>query len=192
MPEGVSVLFFLLMITSGLVLATAPASVQAEPPLVRDEYEWGTDVLDHVGNVGLYNSLAVDDDGTLHAVYYGATNNDLKFANNTGGYWSSYTVDTVGEVGMRASLVLDSNGDPHIMYIDESDPEHFRVKCATYSPWNREVVSSGGSVISASSLVVDNAGNVHMVYVEDDNLVYANNVGGSWTRLVLDQIGGGR
>ena len=45
---------------------------------------WQTETVDSAGNLGWFNFLALDTNGTPHISYYDSTNEDLKYANKTG------------------------------------------------------------------------------------------------------------
>lgn len=72
-------------------------------------------------NVGLYTSLAVASDGTLHVSYFDATNGALKYARKSANKWELHTVDKNGKmVGRFTSLTLASN-NPVIAYFVKDD-----------------------------------------------------------------------
>jgi hypothetical protein len=54
---------------------------------------WGFEVVDSLGNVGKYSSIAIDSDNDIHIAYFDATNNRLKYAKGTPCNWKVYTVD---------------------------------------------------------------------------------------------------
>lgn len=119
--------------------------------------EWQTEVVDGMGNVGLYSSLVVDENGWQYCSYYDKANGDLKYAVWNGVSWDIEVVDSIGDVGMYTSLALDSNGNPHISYYDDTNHD------LKYAWWNEdaiepswviETVASVGDVGWGTSLVL--------------------------------------
>ncbi len=75
---------------------------------------WEIEVVDEVGNVGHWTSLALGPSGWPHISYWDATNDDLKYAYRDASGWHTETVDAAGDVGWHTSLALDRSGRPHI------------------------------------------------------------------------------
>ena len=86
----------------------------------RQVLSWNFQVVDSVDDVGMFSSLAVDNNQISHVSYYDATNGDLKYAVRQGGNWSSEVVDSVGDVGQYSSIALTVNGEPGISYYDKT------------------------------------------------------------------------
>ncbi len=81
---------------------------------------WYCETVDSGGDVGKYNSIAINPTVALPVIaYYDATNKALKLA-RWGGQagWDIRTVDDTdpGPVGLYTSLKIDSDGWPHISY----------------------------------------------------------------------------
>ncbi len=76
------------------------------------------EVVDNVGNVGQYSSVAVDAANNVHISYYDATLGHLKYALKSGGGWSTQVVDSSQNTGQGSSLALFFNGQPGISYFD--------------------------------------------------------------------------
>jgi len=120
--------------------------------IYRDEQGWSTPVvLDAVGDVGRYASIAFGPDGDLHAAYYDATNKDLKYLHKKAAtaQWSSGKVlDAAGDVGRFASLGVSARGYPNIAYYDaDTQSLKFLSKTKTTAPhWDApQVIASGGA-----------------------------------------------
>ncbi|MEE8421364.1 MAG: hypothetical protein V3S31_01155 [Dehalococcoidia bacterium] len=67
-------------------------------------YEWGTDI-------------AVGPDGTVHAVYFDASNRDLVYARNDGSGWTTEPIYENGDAGRFAVIALDEEGRPHVAFV---------------------------------------------------------------------------
>ncbi len=113
---------------------------------------WTTpEILDTVGDVGLYASMAFGPDGTLHAAYYDATNKDLKYMTKdiSSAKWSAGKVlDADGDVGRFASLDVSARGYPNIAYYDaDSQSLKFLSKTKATTPqWDKpQVIATGGA-----------------------------------------------
>ena len=85
---------------------------------------------DTSGDVGWHTSIAIDSNDAVHISYRDDTNQDLKYATNTSGYWATVSVDTSGDVGSFTSIVIDSNDAVHISYYDDTN---YDLKYATCS-----------------------------------------------------------
>ncbi|MCK5641050.1 MAG: hypothetical protein KAJ19_09645, partial [Gammaproteobacteria bacterium] len=69
---------------------------------------WDTRIIDQTNVVGLYSSIAIDEDGNAYISYYDETDQDLKCAENQSGTWNMETVDSAGDVGKYSSIAVDS------------------------------------------------------------------------------------
>lgn len=116
-------------------------------------------------NVGMGNSLALDDHGNAYITYYHS--DGLYYARQTGTSWSIVKVDDVaplgGWLGYRSSLVLNSRGFPRISYEDAGI-----LKFAFWdgTKWNTQVLvgAMAGSPFLFSSMTIDSAGTVYVGY----------------------------
>lgn len=81
-------------------------------------------LIDFLGSVGRYTSLAIGTDGNPVMSYYDATHGDLKVAHCddpacAGGGETVSTVDATGDAGGYSSLAIGSDGNPVISYQDQ-------------------------------------------------------------------------
>ena len=120
--------------------------------IYRDEQGWSTPVvLDAVGDVGQYASMAFGPDGALHVAYYDATNKDLKYLHKeaAAAQWSVGNVlDAAGDVGRFTSLGVSARGYPNIAYYDADNQSlKYLSKTKKTAPhWdNVQVIASGAS-----------------------------------------------
>ena len=86
-----------------------------------------TMVIDQVGNVGWYTSLASGADGRQHITYQDRANLDLKYAAcasacGSASNWTKGFIDQTGSVGQHSSLEVGSNGRRHVAYRDRDQP----------------------------------------------------------------------
>lgn len=154
----------------------------------------------HSGRLmGVYSSLALDDDGNAYVAYNDLQNKDLWFASNSGGTWTTELVDSEGDVGHLFSMDIDRERNAHISYLDRVNaiPNDFDsvgyLKYATNAGgnWNTsDILQITSSYVQVSSLKVDSQGKVHIVFYngvnESKGLWYANNTAGSWTTNLIE------
>jgi hypothetical protein len=134
------------------------------------------------GDVGKYNSIAIDSNNTLHISYRDSTNGDLRYATcssscTSASSWTRSTIDSDGNVGSRTSIAIDSNGAVHISYYDITNGD---LKYATdqSGSWANTTVDSVGTVGKYSSIAIDANDVVHISYYDATNkdLKYASNM----------------
>jgi hypothetical protein len=127
--------------------------------IYRDEQGWSTPVvLDAVGDVGQYASMAFGPDGALHVAYYDATKKDLKYLHKeaTAAHWPVGNVlDAVGDVGRFASVGVSARGHPNIAYYDTDNQSlKFLSKTKKTAPhWDKAQVIASGAAGQYASLV---------------------------------------
>ncbi len=127
--------------------------------IYQDEQGWSTPVvLDAVGDVGQYASMAFGPDGALHVAYYDATNKDLKYLHKeaAAAQWSvEHVLDGAGDVGRFASLGVSARGYPNIAYYDADNQSlKFLSKTKKTAPhWDNVQVIASGAAGQHASLV---------------------------------------
>ena len=147
----------------------------------RDETNWHSEILDSEGNVGAFNSLALDQDDRPHIGFYDTRNYDLKYAWYSGSDWRIETVDDA--IVSSLCLALDVGGRPHISYRSRD-----RLKYAWHdgAEWQIEIVDNDISLGGSNSLALDQAGRPHISYAAQDNLKYAWHDGAIWHVETVD------
>lgn len=132
---------------------------------------FNTVVVDAIGDVGQYSSIALDSDNIPHISYFDADNGDLKCADMSNGTWSTQVVDGVGDVGLYSSLVIDSWNNRYISYYYEGN-EYLKLAYTetSTSPWEK-VLGPSVRIVSAksTSLVLESMNINPMVAFFDDN-----------------------
>jgi hypothetical protein len=93
-----------------------------------------TTLVDTVGNVGEFASIAVGTGGLPVVSHYSSTAGDLKVARCndpacTGGDETNSTVDATGVVGQYSSIAIGADGLPVVSYWDVSNGDLEVVKC---------------------------------------------------------------
>lgn len=132
---------------------------------------WDIQIVDNIGNVGKYSSLAFDRHAHAHISYFDETNSVLKYAAWDGANWRIQFVDIDGEVGQYTSLALDYSGSPAISYFDVA---HSAIKLAwlTGDTWQIRMVKTvflaadDDEGISETSLLFDTEGNPLIGYLD--------------------------
>jgi PKD repeat protein len=145
---------------------------------------WVTETVDSAGQVGYYNSLALDADGYPH-ISYQDWDNGLRYAYYDGSQWISETLDNSGFMNFT-SLALDSADLPHISYYYVWTGD---LKYARYdgTDWNIEVVDEAGDVGYGTSLALDTMDQPHISYATNGGgLRYAYFTGTAWVTETVD------
>ena len=141
---------------------------------------WRVSVVDSLGDVGRFPSLAVDAAGDLHVAYYhhlGDNAGAIRYARRTGGVWAIADVDTLADVqlgftGARRNVALevDDTGVAHLVYGDQSVVRYAQ---GTPGAWTYQTVVDETATQTVLGQQVDMArcaadGSAHIVYYEYD------------------------
>lgn len=99
------------------------------------------------GDVGLYTSLVVADDGSVWVAYQDVTAGSLKVAKRTGRTWEVEVADTTTsftakKAGMFTSIAIDAEGNPVVAHHDGGTGE-LRIARRTGGSWQAETAWTG-------------------------------------------------
>ena len=154
---------------------------------------WVNITVDAPGQVGEYNSIAVDSEDVVHIAYFSykddtnALTQDLKYATCASSCastssWSNITLDATGFVGERTSIAVDSNDGVHISYTDNTNNAlkytMCSSSCGTASSWsNVSVDDIGTGDTKPTDIAIDSNDAVHIAYhwqgISNLNIRYA-------------------
>ena len=115
-------------------------------------------VIDSIGDVGNYSSMAMDSNGKMHISYVDITNTQVKYATDKSGAW----VDAVvGTGGGYTSIALDSNNNVHIAYILSLNLYHATDKTGS---WVSSVADSTSGTGFYATIAIDSNDKVHIAH----------------------------
>lgn len=128
---------------------------------------WTTQFVQAASNVGMYTSLAVNNQNQPRITYYDGGAGTLKYAAYDGSTWNIQTVDT-GNTGLYSSLKLDSNGYPRIAYHDEANGI-LRYAAWDGTAWHYTTVDASPEVGAHPSLALTRANDPIIAYFDSTN-----------------------
>lgn len=140
---------------------------------------WAVDTLDaHSGNpvnTAHNTSIATDSTGNAHIAYFhDYEDNDLEYATNASGVWTTSKIDSDGDVGYDCDLALDSAGRVHIVYEDHTGSRLLKYATNGAGLWTTDILSSVGN--GNTSIAIDSLDHVHVTYTDaNDQLTYTTN-----------------
>ncbi|NLH17940.1 MAG: DUF11 domain-containing protein [Phycisphaerae bacterium] len=152
-----------------------------------------------VGRAYDYASLAVDHDGHAHICHYGWGTTPggeyyeglLYLTNASDGTWGTVQeVDpdwTGGQLeGMVCEIAIDSLNRPQISLVDGAGQpqQDYRHAVKIDGIWQLALVAPGSFQSGHNQIAIGPDNAAHILYPDPDtrDLMYANNVGGTWTR----------
>ncbi|MBT8451128.1 MAG: hypothetical protein KJO40_04065, partial [Deltaproteobacteria bacterium] len=147
-------------------------------------------VVDDVGNVGEFSSIALDAAGKAQIAYYASSGRDLAHAaQREDGTWSFRRPDGGDEVGEHASIAVDPDGVAHVAYYNSSKTNLMLATNWAGVIWTVQTVDDSDGVGEYASLAFDSDGDPHISYYDRDNkdLMYATRGGvGPWAIETVD------
>ncbi|MCK5130367.1 MAG: hypothetical protein KAQ68_10965 [Clostridiales bacterium] len=194
-----------------LALLLIFALLGCEKSTVLKADNWDITIVDAVGNVGEYSSIAVDSNNKAHIAYFENLGNEaigeeslpygnLKYATNVGGDWETTILDTYS--GMTPRITVDKDNYIHIVSskLGASNPENLtdlRYTTNNSGEWVTESIKAQVVKGSDASIVVDSKLNVHICAYNNEGagtttegalggLRYITNTMGEWTWVDVD------
>jgi hypothetical protein len=143
---------------------------------------------------GIYGSMAISADGTLHVGYYEktGTSQGLRHASKSGASWAKETVEITPDIGQHSSIVTDSTGAVHIAYYDAMNKDLKYATKPSGGSWSIFTIDSSGDVGQYTSIVVNSTGAVHVSYYDVTNVDLKHAwkpYGGSWQKETVHSTG---
>ena len=138
-------------------------------------------------------SLALDSNNKVHISYmsyYGSEDENLAYATNAEGSWTTTVVDPTPYTGYYNDIFVDSDDNVHIAY-QEFDTQHLRYANNTGGTWIYEDVDLGLETGMYCAIVVDDYGIIHIVHFDQQftRLKWAHKHPSGWFNSVLDETG---
>jgi len=144
---------------------------------------WAIETIDSSNSGGQFPAIAVDSTDFAHMVYHGGpvlfTADELKYASNSGGIWTS---TLVAGGGLFNSLALDAQDYLHVSYISGG----LRYATNRSGSWQTQAVAPADAW---SAIAVDTAGGIHITSYQgypEISLIYTSNPGGVWVSEAVD------
>jgi chitodextrinase len=162
---------------------------------------WDLTPLDSLvaGARGNNCSIATDAANAVHIAFIETFTNDLRYASNASGSWSSELVDqqsgTSTNTIYHTSIATDSAGFAHIAYAHDFAENDMEYATNASGAWTSEKVNDAGTVGYSSDIVVDSNDRIYVLYEELADarpLHLATREGGAWSSFVLSSSGFGQ
>jgi len=188
--------------------------VSGHAHIVYDVGDGSTSAVHYVSNTGFgwtdtpisgatadnfSSNIAVDASGTAHVVYrhFDGTLDEIHYATNAGGTWSTGIIASSTAQNWQPTVACDDTGDVHVAYSSHVGGS-YQIIYATYNgtSWTSTPITSG-SHRHTQPAIAWGGGGVHIAYTRTEQvivpplywnhyLVYANNLGGSWSSTAVD------
>lgn len=195
---GATVLVMLLMLSTVVIVSTAPEGVEAaRASPIRTTNGWALEVVDGNGETGYSTSMAVDQFGHNHIAYAQYDDYTVYYATDSSGTWEIQSLNDMVDVEQEISLAVDDEGKAHVLYMRYYDEfENLTYATNAGGTWESTVIGPRVSGMY-NDILIDGSGVIHIAYTVSDTswnnnvLMYANNSGGSWNTPVLVDDNGG-
>lgn len=161
---------------------------------------WFIESVDTVGNVGMFSSLAIDEQNSPYIAYFYSDSAFLKYATWNGATWDIEVVDNnsnLGGVGMFASLALGPlTGRPQIAYYDMMNTQLKWANLNQLGDWIIGIPdpSTTNDVGQSCDLVIGEQSsqeipNFSYYDATAGYLMFARPLGSIWSRDTVDSVG---
>ena len=162
--------------------------------------------IDSTGDVGSWNSIALDSNGHRHVAYSSGPNAgtySLMYATDASGTWVSIALDSTGNVGTSPSIAIDSDDNIHITYM-RTDSGNQGIKyatcsssCSSVSSWTNSTIISVAASWFVVVLSIDSNDDLHLIYHNGSSYVSVGDLNyatcssscataSSWTNITID------
>jgi len=156
---------------------------------------WNTQTIDSAGDVGLFPSIALDSQGSLHISYCDQDNSIIKYATSTSGNAGTWQISTVQYLESGCSwsnIAIDSKDQVHIATTSNGYTNYSSINHAVKkgNNWDINTVYEGDN--SLSSLVIDSNDNRYISHFERSisgqnfNLMLTMYDGVKWETITVD------
>ena len=129
---------------------------------------WNTQTIDSQGNVGVFPSIALDSQGSLHVSYCDQDNSRIKYATSTSGNagtWQISTIQSVESGCSTTSIAVDSKDQIHIAYTNKANYSEVNHAQKNGNTWDINTVYTGKNTLP--SLVIDSNDNLYISHYEE-------------------------
>lgn len=118
-------------------------------------------------NTAYHTSIATDSAGFAHIAYaHDFAENDMEYATNASGTWTSEKVDDAGTVGYASDIVVDANDRIHVLYEELDDVRSLHIATREGGAWSSFVLGSSGFGQDLS-ISVDSTDRLHVVFNDE-------------------------
>lgn len=154
---------------------------------IKKENNWKIETIDY-GEVGWWNSLALDNNQNPHISYFDFQEKRLFYLFFDGKNWQKEVVDKKGEVGSWNSLAIDTENNPTISYFDETNG-NLKVAKKMDGGWFIETIDKEGVVGVGTNIVLKDSQEPVVAYagLSDNSFRVAKKTKDSWKIFIVDK-----